>query len=197
MTTEPRPQPLQLAGEIAAQLDRPTAYFRTWIDSRFAGQRGFLCLGYIDGDPQIEDLRQKWYVYPWKPSAPPIRRLCSARLQPARWPPVSFPNARASIPMPFRAFGFGQMTCQPALLYRPGAQQRGQQAGVGTARPTAKRQRPQAAAKRVAAEAGADTCKFSNAVHMGRAGGYNRKRHGKFWSMSSSIAIASILLICC
>ena len=51
---------------------------------------------------------------------------------------------------------------------------------MGTARPTAKRQRPQAAAKRVAAEAGADTC-TSNAVHMGRVpGGYNRKRHGKF-----------------
>ena len=66
-------------------------------------------------------------------------------------------------------------------LYRPGAQQHEAtgKRGLQLDRPL-KRQRPQTAAKRMAAEAGADTC-TSNAVHMGRVpGGYNCKRRGKF-----------------
>ena len=84
--------PAQLAGEIAAQLDRPTAYFRTWIDSRFSGQRGFLCLGYADGDPRIEDLRQKWYVYPLEAqrAAADLADYAARVASICTWPPVSF-----------------------------------------------------------------------------------------------------------
>ena len=40
------------------------ADFDALIMSRFAGQRGWFCLGHIDGDPSLEKLTQEWYFLP-------------------------------------------------------------------------------------------------------------------------------------
>jgi hypothetical protein len=37
---------------------------RACLERRFAGQAGYLCLGWIDGDPDIERMVEEWYQWP-------------------------------------------------------------------------------------------------------------------------------------
>lgn len=45
----------------APEIAPATVHF---LDTLFGDQAGQLCLGYIDGDPQIEAMRQEWYSWP-------------------------------------------------------------------------------------------------------------------------------------
>ena len=38
--------------------------FDQLIQARFTGQAGWFCLGTIDGDPDIEKMKQEWYLLP-------------------------------------------------------------------------------------------------------------------------------------
>jgi hypothetical protein len=42
----------------------PTTPIADFLTARFAGQSGWLCLGWIAGDPQAEPLRETWYELP-------------------------------------------------------------------------------------------------------------------------------------
>ena len=174
--------PAQLAGEIAAQLDRPIAYFRTWIDSRFAGQRGFLCLGYIDGDPQIEDLRQKWYVYPLEAQraaadlADYAARGFNLYMAPCLF---SERTRKYTYALPSIWLWADDVPASTPCTDLVRTSEGSRQAWAQLDRPlsASDRKRLQSVWQQ---KLGADTC-TSNAVHMGRVpGGYNRKRHGKF-----------------
>jgi hypothetical protein len=35
-----------------------------FLDDLFSGQSGRLCLGFIDGDPRIEEMQEEWYDWP-------------------------------------------------------------------------------------------------------------------------------------
>jgi hypothetical protein len=47
----------------------PATHIAAFLTARFAGQSGWLCLGWIDGDPQIEPLRETWFALPRQLSA--------------------------------------------------------------------------------------------------------------------------------
>ncbi|MBK9715045.1 MAG: hypothetical protein IPO81_27730 [Kouleothrix sp.] len=42
----------------------PASDIRAFLTARFAGQAGWLCLGWIDSDPRMEPLRETWFELP-------------------------------------------------------------------------------------------------------------------------------------
>jgi hypothetical protein len=46
-----------------------TTELAAFLTTRFGGQSGWLCLGWIDGDPALEPLRETWFELPRQLSA--------------------------------------------------------------------------------------------------------------------------------
>lgn len=157
--------------------------FDAEITARFNGQRGWYCLGYIDGDPSAaikEPLRHEWYFYPRQRAV--IAERCAqlaARTMNLYWATCLFSAKKRSyknaIESPWLWLDDAPADVRCSELIQTSEYK--YQALIRLDRPATadERQRLQEAWRD---RVGADACS-KDAVHMGRMpGGYNTKRHG-------------------
>ena len=153
----------------------------TFLNDRFAGQSGWLCLGWIDGDPQIEPLREEWYQMPRQAHTVTIRTLelaeCGCNLYVAL---CLFSQRKRSYAtaLPSAWLWIDDAAIAGAELVESSA---------GNFQSWLKLDQPLSAQERSMLQralrdttTGADNCS-ADAVHMARLpGGWNRKHHGSW-----------------
>jgi hypothetical protein len=154
-----------------------TSAIRAFLTAHFVGQSGWLCLGWINGDPKVEPLRETWFELP--------RQLTDA-IQCAQTLAECQYNLYVA-PCLFRERTRGYATALPsawlwlddvaiaeAELVESSAGN--YQSWLPLDRPLAARERSQLQRALRDSSAGADACS-ADAVHMARLpGGWNRKR---------------------
>ena len=156
------------------------ADFDALIMSRFAGQRGWFCLGHIDGDPSLEKLTQEWYFLPRQRAELAARcaELADRRLN-LYWAACLFSARKRSYknaqPTPWLWMDDAPADIVCSELVHTSEQSYQALVKLDRAIGADERKRLQAAWRD---RHGGDACS-SDAVHMMRMpGGYNRKRHG-------------------
>jgi hypothetical protein len=55
-------RPIELVSAALDHQPHITRAIAQDIDRSFAGRSGFACLGYIEGDPLIDDMRQEFFI---------------------------------------------------------------------------------------------------------------------------------------
>ncbi len=157
--------------------------FDQLIQDRFAGQSGWFCLGTIDGDPDMEKMKQEWYLLPRQHTA--LAQRCAelaARSFNLYWAACLFDQRKRSyataLPSPWlwQDDSPAGMVCTELIQ----SSEQSYQALVKLDRPITARERQRLQTAWRDATPGADSCS-ANAVQFGRMpGGYNCKRHKQF-----------------
>jgi DNA-binding MarR family transcriptional regulator len=157
---------------------------RSFLNDRFAGQSGWLCLGWIDGDPQIEPLREEWYHMPRQAQIVTGRALELADRGYNLFVGLCLFSSRKrsyATALPSAWLWIDDAAIEGAELVESSA---------GNYQSWLKLDQPLSAQERSTLQralrdtmAGADNCS-ADAVHMARLpGGWNRKQHGT-WQVS-------------
>jgi hypothetical protein len=157
--------------------------FDQLIQGRFAGQSGWFCLGTIDGDPDLEKMKQEWYLLPRQRSE--LAERCAelaARGFNLYWAACLFDRRKRTYAAALPSAWLWQddspadMACTELIQ----SSEHKYQALVKLDRPITTRERQRLQVAWRAAAPGADSCS-GNAVQLGRMpGGYNCKRHARF-----------------
>lgn len=156
--------------------------FDALIESHFANQRGWFCLGYIDGDPTIEAMKQEWYFWPRQRTAIAERYAqLAAREFNLYWCACLFAARKRSyknaLPSPWLWQDDATAGTPCTELIQTSEHSYQAYLKLDRALNATERQHLQTAWRGVRAT---DACS-ANAVQFGRIpGGYNRKRHGTF-----------------
>lgn len=158
------------------------ADFDQLIMARFAGQRGWFCLGHIDLDPDIEDLKQEWYS--WPRQRRDLADRCAAlasRGYNLYWAECLFSGRKRSyknaLPSAWLWIDDAPEDIVCTELIQTSEHSYQARNRLDRSITAEERSRLQVAWRD---SVGADACS-KDAVHMGRMpGGYNRKRHGKY-----------------
>lgn len=169
-TTAPRAELRSLRDDVRAFLGR-----------RFSGQAGLLCLGYIDGDPSIERMREEWYELPRQARQVTDRCVQLAEQGHNLYVAVCLFSARRrsySTALPSQWLWIDDASIDGAELVE--TSHRNFQSWLELDQPVSAERRSRLQRAIRDAASGADTCS-ADAIHMARLpGGWNRKQHGAF-----------------
>jgi hypothetical protein len=168
---------------------------RAFLHDRFADQAGWLCLGWIDGDPQIEPLREEWYHMPRQAHTLTGRAVELAERGYNLYVALClFAIRRRSYvtALPSRWLWIDDAVVEDAEVVESSA---------GNFQSWLKLDQPLGAQERSALQralrdttAGADTCS-ADAVHMARLpGGTNRKQH-RAWQVRIVRPVGAVLSV--
>jgi hypothetical protein len=167
-------QPAQF-GDIVVIAD----VIESFLKRRFANQSGWLCLGWIDGDPQLEPLREEWYHLPRQLGLITARAVELAQRGYNLYVAVClFSKRRRSYKtaLPSAWLWIDDAAIDGAELVESSAGN--YQSWVELDEPLCAQDRSALQRALRDTTAGADNCS-ADAVHMARLpGGWNRKHHG-------------------